>query len=400
MPKVAALKPSQACRYPLVAWQELPDVPTSVIRRFPKDFKQDRQLRYFSDEPPANVKQYFKRLEVPCGHCMQCRLNHAREWSARMMGEASLSEKNCYVTFTYSPEHCPKNDQLVKRDFQLFMKRFRARFSGHQAIHSLSSPNGKHPIRYVMCGERGDQFERPHYHAAIFNFDPPDKKFQHKNQQGDAVYTSKILEELWGKGFITVGKLTSQSADYIARYVTKKFKGKPEDVKDYYRRIDPDTGEVVQIIPEYLAMSRYPGIGVPYFQKYHSDHYSGKIAVKKKDGNIIFRKLPRHFERLLKQTHPVLVQELKEAREEALEKRKLTHPEEFTEARLKVHDEIFSITRKIISRPDTPGHNDRIAQKLQRLQEHRDRNEAYIQAAAERFRNDKQTETSNYTIRT
>ena len=375
MPQVKPLNPSLACRFPLVGWQELPDLPPSLYRIHKKTLFDDRQLHYFRDEPPKEVIEYFKRLEVPCGHCMQCRLNYAREWSARIMAESLLSDRNCFITLTYAPENLPKNGQLVKRDYQLFMKKLRLQASGHQSIYGLKSKNGKHPIRYYMCGEFGEQNFRPHYHACIFNYKPYDLKYSSTNKQGDTLYTSETLTKYWGLGQVWVGELTSQSADYVARYVTKKFKGDALDKAEHYRRIDEETGEIINLQPEYACMSRMPGIGVPFFEKWESDFHRGQISVKKKNGDIIFRKMPRHFERLLEKVKPDLVADLKQAREDALNKRKLEYPEEFTEERLQVHDQLFAISRKLIHRPDTPNHNERLGKKLQRLQDYKDKND-------------------------
>ena len=46
--------------------------------------------------------------------------------------------------------------------FKKFMKRLRKRFKGKR-------------IRFYMCGEYGEQFDRPHFHACIFGVDFPDK---------------------------------------------------------------------------------------------------------------------------------------------------------------------------------------------------------------------------------
>jgi len=43
-------------------------------------------------------------LALPCGRCIGCRLERARQWSVRVMHEASLYEENCFVTLTYSEE--------------------------------------------------------------------------------------------------------------------------------------------------------------------------------------------------------------------------------------------------------------------------------------------------------
>lgn len=39
---------------------------------------------------------------VPCGQCIACRLNKARQWSIRCMHEARYHSDNAFVTLTYT----------------------------------------------------------------------------------------------------------------------------------------------------------------------------------------------------------------------------------------------------------------------------------------------------------
>ena len=102
-----------------------------------------------------------RELQLPCGQCVGCRLERSRQWVVRCIHEASLYENNCFLTLTYSDDCLPNGNDLIYRHFQLFMKRLRKRFGSN--------------IRFYMCGEYGDLFGRPHYHACLFNFDAPDK---------------------------------------------------------------------------------------------------------------------------------------------------------------------------------------------------------------------------------
>jgi len=101
-----------------------------------------------------NIKE---ALNLPCGKCIGCRLDRSRQWAIRCMHEASLYERNCFITLTYSDEFLPNDRSVNVRHFQLFMKKLRKRFG----------PN----IRFYHCGEYGEKTSRPHYHALLFNFD-------------------------------------------------------------------------------------------------------------------------------------------------------------------------------------------------------------------------------------
>jgi len=197
-------------------------------------------------------------LEISCGQCMGCRLERSRTWAVRISNEASLYEKNCFITLTYSPENLPSGGSLVVSHYQLFMKRLRKKYGTK--------------IRFFQCGEYGEQLGRPHYHACLLNFDFPDKKPFRKSSRGDQTYRSASLEELWPYGHSEIGSLTFESAAYVARYITKKITGPRAD--SHYNRVDAETGEIIALKPEYTTMSRRPGIGLPWLQKFSSDVYN------------------------------------------------------------------------------------------------------------------------------
>lgn len=190
-------------------------------------------------------------LTLPCGQCIGCRLEHSRQWAIRCVHEAQMHQDNCFITLTYNDAHLPilanGGPTLVKRDFQLFMKRLRKKYG--------------HKIRYYQCGEYGEKTQRPHYHACLFGHDFKDKVLW-KREKGVPLYVSAELVELWSSqgisiGFSTIGSVTFQSAAYVARYIMKKITG--NSAVDHYRGRQP----------EYTTMSRRPGIAKAWFEKYH-----------------------------------------------------------------------------------------------------------------------------------
>lgn len=204
-----------------------------------------------------NIKDGYQDMPVtlPCSQCVGCRLERSRQWAVRCMHEASLYEHNCFITLTYSDEFLPRDGSLSVRHFQLFMKRLRKRFGDG--------------IRFFHCGEYGEKFRRPHYHALLFNFDFHDKTFW-KEDNGHRIYRSVSLEELWPFGHSCIGSATFESAAYVARYIMKKVTG--ENAFLHYADVDYETGEVInELKPEYTTMSRRPGIGKSWFDKFKSD---------------------------------------------------------------------------------------------------------------------------------
>lgn len=182
---------------------------------------------------------------VPCGKCIGCKLDRAKEWSLRIMLEASLYDDslNHFVTLTYDDEHNPVT--LVKKHVQDFMKRLRSRFSDRK-------------IRFFLCGEYGGSTARPHYHLVLMNC-PLDDLEPFYKVHFNGLYTSKLINECWhNKGMVTIGSLTVKSAGYTARYCLKKT-GESRD--DKVRMLKHG------LVPEFTLMSRNPGIGAYAFKK-------------------------------------------------------------------------------------------------------------------------------------
>lgn len=219
-------------------------------------------------------------LSLPCGQCIGCRLERARQWAVRCVHEAQLHAHNQFVTLTYAPEHLPYGRSLHYRHFQLFMKRARSKFG---------------PLRFFMCGEYGEQLERPHYHACLFGLHLRDRQVW-SVREGFTLYRSPSLEALWPYGFVTVGDVTFESANYVARYVTKKVTGKR--AFDHYSRVDVHTGEVQAVVPEFVRMSLKPGIGAKWIEKYKSDVYTTDAIHTR--GSVM--KPPRYYDKWLKAT--------------------------------------------------------------------------------------------------
>ncbi len=211
-----------------------------------------------------NAKDGFRDLPVDlaCGQCQGCRLERSRQWALRCVHEAQLHSKNSFITLTYSPEHVPLDGSLHLEDWQKFAKRLRRKAG---------------PFRYFHCGEYGEVNLRPHYHACIFGLDFVADRGLWKDTGKYPLFRSPLLDETWGLGFATVGALTFKSAAYVARYVMKKATGDLAKIK--YSRISEATGEEFFVRPEYVTMSRRPGIGSAWFKRFKSDVFPADEVV-------------------------------------------------------------------------------------------------------------------------
>lgn len=239
---------------------------------------------------PLKAINSTQPMELPCGNCIGCKLERSRQWAVRMMHEAKLYDLNCFLTLTYGDDTVPQDHSLNLRHLQLFIKRLRK---------SLA-----HRIRFYACGEYGETTSRPHYHAIIFNHDFPDKKPHSKNAQGDPLYTSEQLTNLWQLGHALTGNVTYETAAYCARYVTKKIKTNDDYGKSRYFRLSPIDGQYYSVKPEFSVMSRRPGLGQAYVHQFKSDFFpSGYIVV-----NGVKQSPPRYYVKQLTEAEQKIIQ--------------------------------------------------------------------------------------------
>lgn len=257
-----------ACFRPLYGWQTEPGAPLS-----------------FGAEPPNT-----RKVDIPCGYCLGCRLAKSKAWAVRCMHEAQTHRDNCFITLTYSQDNYRPG--LNHADFRRFIRR-------------VVAAKGK--TRYFMCGEYGDKFQRPHYHAILFGQRFPDTK--HTKAGG-----SEELERLWGMGFTSVDEANMETAAYIARYQVKKVYGLRASA--YYTRVDMRTGEYVRVRPEYCAMSKGPAIGHEFLTRYWPEIYAARDGVVTKGGATL--KAPRYYDEWLERNHGKLREEKNIERTEKL----------------------------------------------------------------------------------
>lgn len=218
------------------------------------------------------------------------------------MHEASLHPANSFLTLTYSDENYPTDGSLNKSHFQLFMKRLRRRSSV--------------PLRFFHCGEYGETTGRAHYHACIFGEDfSSTREFLKFNKQGDKLYRSDFLDDCWGLGYANLGDLTFESAAYVARYTLKKtlvcsgVDSLAERKTAYAKYLNGRQ-------PEYVTMSRRPGIGAAWFGRFNPEVYpSDSVVMRGKE-----MLPPPFYDKLLEKMDPVLFQKIKKQRSRAAEK--------------------------------------------------------------------------------
>lgn len=206
-------------------------------------------------------------LYVPCGHCKACYLKQTYDWAHRIMVEAQSHRESCVITLTYAPDHLPGDNMIHYEDVQAFLKRFRERLSPRK-------------IRYFVSCEYGDKHGRPHYHFICFGWFPPVDKVKYLfTRHGNKFYRCDWLNDVWQKGYATVGTLTEKSAFYCSKYIQKlNFRDMP--------------------VPPQVHMSLKPGIGECGYNPDVMLH-SRKLYL---NGHAYA--LPRYYQKLLDRDYP------------------------------------------------------------------------------------------------
>lgn len=309
----------------------------------------------------AELKRHntIRTLWLACGQCIGCRLERSRQWAIRCMHESRMHKRNAFITLTYDDANIPPGGTLEYRDFQLFMKRLRERErkKSKSAWQESGIDNRQHekittyhigrygatphaPMSFYMCGEYGERTRRPHYHACLFGYDFEDRKHWRTTPAKAKLYTSQLLNELWGKGHTTIGDVTFESAAYVARYIMKKITG--PNASASYEKMDPETGEIIKIEPEFTHMSLKNPIGKRWLKKYATDAYpEGRIIIRNQQS-----RTPRYYDREYKKMDPLGYDDLLYQREQEAKKR----PGENMPHRLKARETVAHAKIKLLKR--------------------------------------------------
>lgn len=300
---------------------------------------------------PFDIKEeYLDSFPIPCGKCVGCREDKAKEWSNRLLMESTYCKDKCYfITLTYDDEHAhwidyisPRTGQfypketkhqasLDKKDAQNFMKRLRKEF-----------PDQK--LRFYLAGEYGGKTFRPHMHLILFNLDVPSNIFfpAGKSETGDVYFVCDFLSRIWSSGFHQINSANEFTFKYVANYVTKKIGVKSNK---WYE----DQG----LVAPFNTMSRKPGIGAQYLIDHPEIMDNDRIVIGTSRGSYEFVP-PRYFKKSYKELFPdryeehvAVVSKASEDRIYAIEKKTglsyteyLRTPEVIAESRLNRRDKI------------------------------------------------------------
>nr|QJB19245.1 MAG: replication initiator protein [Microvirus sp.] len=229
-------------------------------------------------------------MKVGCGHCIPCHLKYCNQWQFRFHIHGIQNPVFHCVTFTYDNHHLPyitaDNDKkymtLVRAHASNYFKTLR---NATKKRHK-KTPDLIPKISYMIAGEYGDKFKRPHYHAIIFN-----------------AHTDDIITS-WKHGKIHFGATDlNNTLNYALKYTLKSRTWKTQKNQSYERPfvnfskgigeslirrgnrtiecIDTETGEItekiyknyISILPEQIQFNNIT-ITLP---RYYADKIGQKI---------------------------------------------------------------------------------------------------------------------------
>lgn len=231
--------------------------------------KRGHHVSVFAPLTKMNNEAYLcDPLAIPCGKCVGCRMDRAKEWKVRCCHEAELYKDDVhFVTLTYDDAHLPIDKfgqpYLRRRDVQLFLKRLRFK------------NNAK--FRYFGSMEYGEYGHRPHAHLILFGALPDLRPVDLKK------YSSEWIVDAWTdfahdrmpRGNVLVEECNENCIAYVAGYTEKK-------------QNDPCYQDYP--VKPFLFMSTKPAIGSHYIAKLDGDrHVYGKF------GNVHHAKIPRAY---------------------------------------------------------------------------------------------------------
>lgn len=303
---------SGAPKYKIVPWTTecVCEVDRGVWKAF-EEIPKDRSLYRRDYLPEYSDGIVTSWIPIPCGNCLGCRMDYARDWSARLMHELLMHDpKECwFLTLTYDDAALMETfsdssidrlrigadsfgeavfwPNLDARDMQLFWKRVRKDFPDRKIV-------------YFQAGEYGEKRQRCHFHVIVFDL-PLDPKELHENgvsDLGHVTYRSDYLERKWQHGNVIVGKVTTESCAYVARYTLKKAKEMWEN--DYSNRVRP-----------FVRMSRNPGIGKTYLDAHPEVFEVSRFPIPTQKDKPFMCAHPRYYLKYLKEADPDRYAEIK-----------------------------------------------------------------------------------------
>lgn len=263
-------------------------------------------------------------LHISCGLCVGCRLARTNAWSVRLQHETLFHDSSCAVTLTFRDDNYPLDGSFTKAMAQKFMERLR----------NSQKAEGLGKVRFYLSTEYAPITGRAHAHAIVYGEDfSQDRMFYKMAKNKTPLWKSERLHEIWPHGDCVIGTVTMGTCKYVAGYIIGKKIGPPAD--EHYTRPHPLTGELVKVEPEFSLMSRRPGIGAAYVEKYGDQLVGGDDFVVIDDQKL---PVPSYYSRRIERKAASVAERIRRKRKLAAAQPKAKA--ERTPERLAVREEV------------------------------------------------------------
>lgn len=178
--------------------------------------------------PFYKKNKYGEVVTIPCGWCINCRIDKRNQWENRCLYEQKKHTTSTFLTLTYDnigiiPNLVKDRENNLRStlnydDLSRFIQRLRKKIK-------YDNPKNdniliQHDFSYIAVGEyggNGQLFDRCHFHILFFGLD---------------FSLHKLYQEEWGKGFVYSLPLLNGGIRYVLKYMDKQING--SDAKDIY----------------------------------------------------------------------------------------------------------------------------------------------------------------------
>lgn len=166
-------------------------------------------------------------LKIPCGQCLNCRIQKRKEWQMRVLHESEYYDESLFVTLTY--KEMPKNKSLDKEELKKFFKRLRKRVYPKKFKYFACGEYGEPSHEYIKFGRiYRSEGNRPHYHFIVLGLGHYDINDIIQSWSFADWNNKRILKN-------SFGSVSPDSIGYVCGYIHKKFNGEKEE-EEYLKK--------------------------------------------------------------------------------------------------------------------------------------------------------------------
>ena len=172
-------------------------------------------------------------VPTPCRLCHGCRIQRITEFSQRFKLDFKQNGYlGSFITLTYRDDTLPlllPIGSAVQGDFFKGLNKVGATLYKPDLKKFLDNLNHKvkkkfgWKIKYIACGEYGDDGKRPHYHATIIGLPPSERK---------------LVYDTWNKGRIDIKPINNGAVSYVCGYIMQEVKC-PDNLYQYWGDLTP-----------------------------------------------------------------------------------------------------------------------------------------------------------------